>query len=56
MLIKPANAAGEPLRRCLAPCINQGNVMALHSPYATTMWDYINRGMPFSQGGLAEAR
>ena len=30
--------------------------MALHSPYATTLWDYINRGMPFSKGGLAETR
>ena len=20
--------------------------MAIHSPYATTIWDYINRGMP----------
>lgn len=25
--------------------------MALHSPYATTLWDYINRGMPFSKEG-----
>ena len=25
--------------------------MALHSPYATTIWDYINRGMPLSQEG-----
>ena len=21
--------------------------MALHAPYATVIWDYINRGMPF---------
>src|ERR1700680_381439 len=34
---------------CLAPCINDGNVMAIHAPYSTTIWDYINRGMPFSQ-------
>jgi hypothetical protein len=25
--------------------------MALHSPYAATIWDYINRGMPFSKEG-----
>ena len=31
---------------CLSPCVNDSNVMALHSPYATVMWDYINRGMP----------
>ena len=37
---------------CLAPCVREGNVMALHSPYATTLWDYINRGMPFLQEGM----
>jgi len=36
---------------CLAPCIRGANVMAIHSPYATTIWDYINRGMPFSKEG-----
>jgi cytochrome c len=36
---------------CLSPCIREGNVMAMHSPYATTIWDYINRGMPLSQEG-----
>ena len=50
MLIKPQNASEIPAH-CLAPCINAGNVMALHSPYATTVWDYINRGMPFSKEG-----
>ena len=25
--------------------------MALHSPYATVMWDYINRGMPINKEG-----
>ena len=28
-----------------------GEVMATHSPFATTIWDYINRGMPISQEG-----
>jgi hypothetical protein len=23
--------------------------MAIHSPYATVMWDYINRGMPLGK-------
>ena len=23
--------------------------MSLHSPYATTMWDFINRAMPYLQ-------
>lgn len=36
---------------CLPPCINDSNVMALHSPYATTMWDYIHRGMPLGKEG-----
>ncbi len=25
--------------------------MALHSPFATVIWDYINRGMPFMMEG-----
>jgi hypothetical protein len=36
---------------CLQPCVNDANVMALHSPYATVMWDYINRGMPINKEG-----
>jgi len=28
-----------------------GPLMATYSPYATTIWDYINRGMPFGQEG-----
>ena len=50
MLIKrqnPPPASGP----CVAPCIRDANVMAMHSPYATTIWDYINRGMPFKQEG-----
>lgn len=34
---------------CLSPCVNDSNVMALHSPYATVLWDYINRGMPLGK-------
>ncbi len=40
---------------CLAPCVNDNNVMALHSPYATVMWDYINRGMPLGKEGSLKA-
>lgn len=36
---------------CLAPCVNDFNVMALHAQYATTMWDYINRAMPLNKEG-----
>jgi hypothetical protein len=48
MLIKPETPSKSSFP-CLAPCIGPGNIMALHSPYATTIWDYINRGMPFKQ-------
>jgi hypothetical protein len=36
---------------CLAPCVNDSNTMGVHSPFATTMWDYINRGMPLGKEG-----
>ena len=36
---------------CLVPCIRDSTVMALHSPYATVIWDYINRGMPLGREG-----
>src|SRR5262245_47347643 len=49
-LIKPATPpANQP--QCLSPCIRGANVMAIHSPYATVIWDYINRGMPFGKEG-----
>jgi cytochrome c len=31
--------------------VNDSNVMALRSPYATTIWDYIRRGMPLNSEG-----
>jgi S-disulfanyl-L-cysteine oxidoreductase SoxD len=49
--IDPAIAADVKQPPCLSPCIRGANVMALHSPYATTIWDYINRGMPFGKEG-----
>jgi hypothetical protein len=36
---------------CLEPCVNDNNTMAVHSPYATVIWDYINRGMPLGKEG-----
>jgi len=36
---------------CLAPCVNDSNTMAIHSPFATTIWDYIHRGMPLGKEG-----
>lgn len=36
---------------CLVPCVNDSNPMAFHSPYATTIWDYINRAMPLTKQG-----
>jgi cytochrome c len=50
MLIKPETPVKSAMP-CLAPCIGPGNVMALHAPYATVMWDFINRAMPFTQEG-----
>ena len=37
---------------CLTPCVNDSNVMALRAPYATTVWDYINRAMPLTKQGI----
>ena len=50
MLIKPETPV-KSSTPCLEPCIGPGSVMALHAPYATVIWDYINRGMPFKQEG-----
>ena len=54
-LIRTDNAAAAPAPGkeppCLSPCIRGANVMGIHSPYATTIWDYINRGMPFGKEG-----
>jgi cytochrome c len=29
--------------------------MGIHSPFATTIWDYINRGMPLGKEGSLSA-
>jgi cytochrome c len=31
--------------------VNDANTMGVHSPFATTIWDYINRGMPLGKEG-----
>ena len=36
---------------CLTPCVSDSNTMGVHAPFATTIWDYINRGMPLGQEG-----
>ena len=36
---------------CLVPCISDANTMGVHAPFATTIWDYINRGMPLGKEG-----
>ena len=46
---EPAHTTGS--MPCLAPCVNDSNAMAIHSPFATTIWDYINRGMPLGKEG-----
>lgn len=39
---------------CLSPCVNDTNAMGVHSPFATTIWDYINRGMPLGKEGTLQ--
>jgi len=39
---------------CLVPCVNDSNAMAFHAPYATTIWDYINRAMPLTKEGTVK--
>ena len=40
-----------PTAPCLSPCVNDNNTMVVHSPFATVIWDYINRGMPLGKEG-----
>jgi cytochrome c len=50
-LIRSQDVQAKPLVPCLSPCVNDSNAMAIHSPFATTIWDYINRGMPLGKEG-----
>jgi hypothetical protein len=46
---EPRSKEGEV--RCLQPCVNDANAIAVNSPYSTILWDYINRGMPLGKEG-----
>lgn len=53
-LIKSQDVHSTAATTCLTPCVNDSNAMAVHSPFATTIWDYINRGMPLGEEGSLE--
>ena len=50
-LIRRKGPLTPPSVPCLSPCVNDSNAMAIHSPFATTIWDYIHRGMPLGREG-----
>jgi cytochrome c len=52
-----ADAAGSPLHRGLVPLGNAKPVKLDHSlvPFATTVWDFINRAMPQTNPGTLTA-
>jgi S-disulfanyl-L-cysteine oxidoreductase SoxD len=50
-LISRKDVKPDPAAFCLSPCVNDSNTMSIHSPFATTIWDYINRGMPLGKEG-----
>lgn len=56
------NGAGGPAPRLVkrdagpdADPWSLGRILPIRSPYATTVWDYINRGMPLMQEGTLAA-
>ena len=51
---KDPPAASMPAMPCLSPCIRDATAMAVHAPFATVVWDYINRGMPLGREGSLE--
>src|SRR5262249_6378064 len=51
----PTPPPGGKAPLCLSPCIRNDTVMGIYSPYATTLWDFINRGMPFGNEGTLTA-
>ena len=50
-LISRKGAPTDSAKPCLTPCVNGSNAMGIHSPFATTIWDYIHRGMPLGKEG-----
>ena len=51
---KDPSAPSTPAMPCLSPCIRDATAIAVHSPFATVIWDYINRGMPLGREGSLE--
>jgi S-disulfanyl-L-cysteine oxidoreductase SoxD len=48
-LIRSKDPKAHAAMPCLTPCVNDSNAMAIHSPYATVIWDYIHRAMPLGE-------
>ena len=50
-------AKGAPTKPGRMPGMDMGiqapGLMAVSAPFATTMWDYINRGMPLGREGAS---
>jgi hypothetical protein len=51
ILIRRQNPTGPPSTPCLQPCIRDATVMGAYAPFATIIWDYVNRGMPLGREG-----
>ncbi len=47
LVAREARPGEDPWRR--------GRILPIRSPYATTVWDYINRGMPLNEEGTLTA-
>ena len=50
ILIRSKTPPATPMP-CLVPCIRDATAMAVHAPFATVIWDYVNRGMPLGREG-----
>jgi cytochrome c len=50
-LIQGKDAPVTPPGHGMTDMMELQGVMALHAPFATMIWDYINRAMPFDRGG-----
>jgi mono/diheme cytochrome c family protein len=50
-LIRPKGIPPNPAPGDMAGMEMGHSIIALHSPYATTIWDYIHRGMPLGKEG-----
>jgi hypothetical protein len=52
VLIRRPGSPEGPVRGAMPGMqMGQGGVMGQHSPFATTIWDYISRGMPLNKEG-----